>query len=87
MTGRTLAEKVKAIVNKHDPIGLFCMGCPDDEYSPEIERIVPKLQGTASVEQLHDEVYRTFVDMFGDLVGPKDDYKKLSDELYSLKLV
>lgn len=82
----SLKEKIKGIVNKYDPIKLLEIGAPDDEYNPEIKKILPALQKAISVDQLHNMVYELFVYMFDkDTAGPKKNYRKLSEELYSLK--
>lgn len=58
----------------------------DDEYVPEIRRIIPKLRRAATVEQLQDVVYQTFVNMFDQqMAGPKEDYRKMSEEIYALR--
>jgi hypothetical protein len=32
--------EVRAVLNHEDPIGLIAIGAPDDEYDPEVRRIV-----------------------------------------------
>ena len=85
-----LFQEVKDIINKYDPIGLLKMSSPVNEYDPECEMIVPKLIKANNIDEVHDMVYNTFVDMFNspedDITGPKEDYRKLSEELYSLKV-
>lgn len=79
-------EKVRKIVNKHDPVKLLKMDCPVDEYDPEIDEILPALKKVKSVNQLHKKIYDIFVFMFDkDIAGPKERYRKLSEELYSLR--
>ena len=85
MTKETLTEKVQATINKYDPIRLLKIGCPADEYRLEIKRIVPILRSTTGINQLHDAAYGVFVNMFDErIAGPKNDYRKLCEELYSL---
>ncbi len=82
----TLEQKVKEIVNKYDPIGLLKMGCPADEYDPEIKKITPLLKKYVNKKDFHDKVYDVFVEMFDKkIAGFKKEYKKLSDEIYLLK--
>ncbi|MBI2668983.1 hypothetical protein HYX14_04015 [Candidatus Woesearchaeota archaeon] len=52
------------IVNKYDPVGLLKIGCPADEYDPEIKRIAPVLGIAANVKDFHQEVYLIFIDLF-----------------------
>jgi len=62
------------------------MGCSLDEYNPEIMEIFLALQKTINVNQLHDMVYEIFVGMFDeDIAGPKEKYRKLCEELHSLR--
>lgn len=35
---------VQTVVNEHDPLRLLELGCPDDEYAPEINDITQRLQ-------------------------------------------
>ena len=84
----SLKEKVRDIVNKYDPIGLLKIDCPVDEYDPEIQQIVPKISELNSVDKLQKVVYKIFVDMFDEsIAGSKENYRQLSEELYSLRKV
>ena len=86
MTQKFLQEEIKNIINKYDPIGLFKMDCPLNEYDPEINKILPIIQEATSIEALQEKVYAVFVEMFfEDIAGPKENYRKLSENLYSLK--
>jgi hypothetical protein len=40
---QSLVAAVQRALNAADPIRLIAMGAPDDEYSPEIAAILPKL--------------------------------------------
>lgn len=52
------------IVNKHDPMGLLGMGCPDDEYSPEVKIIIKRLKKEMNTEEITQLVNKVFHDMF-----------------------
>ena len=39
---------VRAILNRHDLMHLIAIGCPEDEYEPEVEMILPRLRDAAS---------------------------------------
>jgi hypothetical protein len=58
-----LYEVVKEIVDRLDPIGLLALGCPDDEYAPEIERIAQRLATAKalSLEMVQTILHETFV--------------------------
>lgn len=56
----------KKIVDEWDPIGLLAMGCPDDEYSPEIVDIVKLLPQMQSVEELASGIREVFLEWFGE---------------------
>jgi hypothetical protein len=38
-----LFDQIRVILNHHDLMGLIADGCPEDEYEPEVERILPRL--------------------------------------------
>lgn len=81
-----LEEEVRRIVNKHDPIGLLKIGCPSDEYDPEIRKIMPLLMKATSREEFHDVVYHIFVQMFDKkTAGQRKKYGKLSKDIYELR--
>ncbi len=85
-TDAEIRERMREIMNRYDPLRLLRMGAPDDEYVPEIKRIIPKLRRAATVEQLQEVVYQTFVDMFDQqMAGPKENYRKMSEEIYVLR--
>lgn len=82
----SLKMKVRSIINKHDPISLLECGCPVDEYDQEVNKIIPLLQVATNIDQLQNLVYEIFVDMFDkEIAGLKDKYRKLSEELFSLR--
>ncbi len=85
MKKKAIRIKLKKIVNKYDPIDLIKIGCPEDEYDPEIERILPLLSKIKNKKELLDKVYLVFVKMFDkSIAGPKNKYKKISEELFLL---
>ncbi|WP_211656067.1 hypothetical protein [Planococcus alpniumensis] len=44
---------VKSIIDEWDPIGLLDLGCPEDEYNPEIKDIVALLPNVNRLMNLH----------------------------------
>lgn len=81
---RDLRQVVKKAVDRFDPIGLLSMGCPDDEYAPEIERIVQRLSAvkTLSLDRVQTILHETFVEYFDqELAGPRDRYYDAAREV------
>lgn len=78
--------EVREIVNKYDPIHLIAIGCPKDEYDPEVRRITRRLRNISDVGDLLNIVHRTFIRMFTEsLAGPKESYQQLANDLFELK--
>ena len=88
MIDDTLQDRVRKIINRHDPVGLLKMGAPTDEYDSELKRIIPLLSEVGSRDELHEKVYQLFVEMFRPAtVGSKAQYAGLSEELYQLSRI
>ena len=49
-TNEKLVTLVRTVLNKHDPESLLQMGCPADEYEPEIRDISESLYPSISVD-------------------------------------
>ncbi|MBI2653570.1 hypothetical protein HYX02_02040 [Candidatus Woesearchaeota archaeon] len=81
-----LKNKLRAIFNKHDPIGIYEDEKTNfDEYDPEIERLIPRFQRSNNLNEFTQEIYDLFQKMFSpELAGPKTRYKKLAKEVYDL---
>ncbi len=81
---RELRQVVKEIVDRLDPIGLLARGCPDNEYVPEIERIVQLLQTkkALSLGTVQSILHETFVEFFDpEIAGSRDRYREAAAEL------
>lgn len=70
--GKT-CKVVEEIVNEWDPFGLLAVGCPDDEYKFEIQRIVSATLRVNNAEELavkmNEILYKSF----------EEDFKKSED--------
>ena len=55
---------IKSIIDRHDPMGLLSMGAPDDEYMPEIDRLVGIVREDMTGAELSRAIYDLFLDMF-----------------------
>jgi hypothetical protein len=45
-------EIVRKCINELDPMGLIALGCPDDEYEPEILKILPRIPACRDAAEL-----------------------------------
>ena len=87
-----LYTEVEQILFRYDPIGIAFVGCEDvaenpDEYAPEVETILPKLDTANSAEDVTDIVYEEFLHWFGleetddeDMDGDGVGEEELTDE-------
>jgi hypothetical protein len=75
-------KKLRSIINKHDPLNLITIGCPEDEYDPEVETIFEKLKPSNTEEEVLDIVYEEFIHWFGKSAGHKDSYIEVSKDVY-----
>ncbi len=77
--------ELRAIINKHDPIGLINTGAPEDEYEPEVKTIIVQLNDKQTKEQIHDLVYAEFLRWFDDesTARPKNTYDSLAVDIYN----
>jgi len=77
-----LFTEVEQILIKHDPIGIAYV---DDEYSPEVGTILPRLGDANTATDVTDIVYEEFVRWFDDekTVGPKAKYHALSADIWA----
>ncbi len=65
------------VLSHSDPIGLFRLGCPPDEYVPEAGPIFEALAEVESLNDLHDLMYRVFEKKFNyGFGGPKSRYQE-----------
>lgn len=91
---------VRAVVERHDPLGLLSQGLAD-EYDPEIRAIMPRIGAMRSREDLEnfrDSLHSIFsIGLYifrskngarplpNVAVGRKEDYGQLAEALYGLK--
>ncbi len=77
--------ELRAIINKHDPLGLIGIGAPLDEYEPEVKTIIVQFKNRQSLNEIHDLVYNEFLRWFEDesTIGPKEAYKNLVMDIYN----
>lgn len=63
-------------INDADPIGLLAIGAPEDEYSPEVHTIVPRVSRAASPAEVRQILHEEFVRWFDpSIAGSEDVYE------------
>lgn len=65
---------VKSIIDEWDPIGLLDLGCPEDEYDPEIREIVALLPRVKSVDELALKIRQVFIKWFEEYLSNEKCY-------------
>lgn len=88
-----LYEEVSAILFRHDPVGLN-FGYNTDEYEPEVDTILPRLEGADSAEDVRRVVHEEFLRWFGThgepepseethkLVGREEHYQAIAEDIW-----
>lgn len=78
-----LVEAVSRAIDRADPISLLSWGAPADEYSPEVDTIVPKLTGATSAEDVQRILHEEFLRWFdADTAGPLEAYQAVANEVW-----
>lgn len=74
-------DVVREILLDWDPEGLLEMGAPEDEYDPEVERVVKHLSEIETPEEMIDLLRAVFSHMFArDYAW--DECKQAGNELF-----
>lgn len=61
------------------------LGCPQDEYDPEIARILPAIAECRNVAAVSSMVKSVFSQMFDeDMAGRFPDWDKLANEIWQI---
>jgi hypothetical protein len=58
-----------------DPIGLLKTGAPSDEYSTELDTILPRLAALEELDDVTAVLHEEFQRWFGDSAGPRNAYE------------
>lgn len=70
----TLYEKLLNILYDEDPEGMgVAAGAPDDEYSPEVSKLIPRLQRTAGRDAVAGVVLEMFPAASDSLINEVSD--------------
>ena len=79
---QSLVAAVQRALNAADRIRLIAMGAPEDEYSPEINSILPKLAAGESAYDVTNVLYLEFVRYFDyQIAGPREAYDGRAGDL------
>jgi hypothetical protein len=79
-----LFDSVAALLYRDDPIGINFNDNPD-EYEPEAEAILPRLNACRSAATVQQAVHEEFVRWFGaDNAGSKERYEQVAAEIWQL---
>ena len=75
--------ELRAIINRHDPIGLLDIEAPKDVYESEVKTIIIQLHRDMHDQEVHDLVYKEFQRWFKDVstVGKKESYLELAADI------
>ncbi|TWT27213.1 DUF1871 family protein [Planomicrobium sp. CPCC 101110] len=65
---------VKSIIDEWDPIGFLDLGCPEDEYDPEIRDIVELLPHVKSIDELALRIRQVFIKWFEEFLSIEKCY-------------
>jgi hypothetical protein len=83
---KELKTKLTALLLRHDPVKLVCMGVPADEYEPEARRILERAKPKATSADLAVLAREVFVEMFDEDLIHIDQaaFGKLGEEIAAL---
>lgn len=82
---KLLRQRITGILNEEDPIGLIGLGCPADEYDPEIGTILPRLREASSAADLQRILHEEFGRWFSaETAGPAHRYAKAAHRIWEL---
>jgi hypothetical protein len=77
-----LFDRLEKLFFDHDPIGISYV---QDEYDPEVERLLPRIAHVTGPEQLTDEIHSIFQEMFSpEIAGPRKKYESIARDVWSV---
>lgn len=78
-----LYDGLLALLCDGDPVGIN-FETNEDEYAPEVDRILPRLNSAASRDDVRRIVHEEFVRWFdAETAGPPSRYDRVADELWA----
>lgn len=82
-TTQRRALAVRGVVNRFDPANLIAIGCPVDEYDPEMKGVLTAMEHASDARNLAHRVERVFMQMFSGSIE-FDEWQSLADELWRI---
>jgi hypothetical protein len=83
----TLCAEVARAIDEADPVGLLVLGSPEDEYSPEIDAIIPRISKASGPAEVRRIVHEEFVRWFdAGLAGPEETYDAVAGQIWEAVL-
>lgn len=79
--GGRLYFDLLGIFFRHDPLGIN-FGNNVDEYSPEVETVLPRLNEAESVDVLATVLHEEFDHWFSGVAGPRERYLPIAREVW-----
>ena len=77
----TFYDEMLGIITKNDPIGIAMV---PDEYEPEVEAILPRMESAESETALRDIIYHVFVRLFDSkIAGPESRYDAIARDTWA----
>jgi len=83
---RQVYDEISSILFRHDVAGIN-FEFNTDEYEPEVDAILPRINDSLSKEDLVNIIYEEFVNFFReDIIKPKGhiDYIVMTDEIWDV---
>ena len=82
-----LRADVSAAIAAADPIGLFALGAPCDEYDREVDLIVAGVARARDADDVQRVVHEAFVRSFGaETAGTRDRYQTATATIWEAVL-
>ncbi len=79
---KDLFGRLERLFFEHDPIGI---SYSPDEYDPEVERLLPKLERIRTERELTSAIHSIFEDMFSpEIAGPRRKYEPIARDVWRL---
>ena len=83
----TLFAAVARAINEADPKSLLELGCPPDEYDPEIGTITPRVAKAANADEIRVIIFEEFERWFGaDSAGPVAAFDEAAQHIWQAVL-
>ena len=81
----SIRDDLTELFYRHDPVGLAEIGAPENEYWPEAEDLIPRLNDATSPAHLRKIIHSVFLRKFEseETCGPESAYDAISHEIWT----